>query len=303
MDLTANTTIRHQELGTTSAAIGGAVWIAAPWLPASRPLAVASIDHLFLLMPLVAAPLALTLLARLRDEDGGARSPLLWIARCLQPVAAALLLLSFALPVGTTAGLLTVPWLAMALLVTASGVSHAVRHRHVRSSGASLVAAQVFLSVGAVWLLLWHLGTGPRDFSPVMVSLAALHFHFNGFTAQVLIGATGRRLTRRSAGLQPLHRFVTVAAIAGLPLLAVGKSIPVPVARILGVGAITLALVGLSVTMTAVALATRSALTRSLLLTAAASGAAAVALAGAAGIYLAFPLALGVSLPVGVFGF
>ncbi len=31
--------------------------------------------------------------------------------------------------------------------------------------------------------------------------------------------------------------------------------------------------------------------------------AAAVALAGAAGIYLAFPLALGVSLPVGVFGF
>lgn len=283
MDLAANTTFRGQALGTTSAGLGGAAWLAAPWLPSGRPLAVASIDHLFLLMPLVAAPLALALLARLRDEDGGAPSPLLRFARWLQPAAAALLVLSFVLPNGTTAGIFTMPWLGVALMVTAAGVSHAVRHRRLRSSGASLLAAQVFLPVGAVWLLLWRLGTGPRDLSPLTVSLAALHFHFNGFSAQVLIGATGRRLTRASRWLRPLHRLVTVAAIGGLPLLAAGKAVPLPVARILGVGAITLALIGLSVTMTAVAMAARSALTRSLLVASAACGAAAAALAGAFG--------------------
>ncbi len=283
MELTANATFRRQALGATSAGIGSAVWLAAPWLPSGKPLASASIDHLFLLMPLVAAPLALALLASLRDEDGGTPSPLLRSARYLQPAAAALVLLSFVLPKGTVAGILTLPWLALALMVTAAGVSHAVRRRPIGSPGASLLAAQVFLPVGAVWLLLWRLGTGPRDFSLVTVSLAALHFHFNGFSSQVLIGATGRRLTGVSGWLHPLQRSVTAAAIAGLPLLAAGKALSLPAARILGVGAITLALLGLSVTMTAVALAARSALTRSLLVLSAASGAAAAGLASVFG--------------------
>lgn len=284
MDLAANTTFRRRALGATSAGVGGAVWIAAPWLPSGRPPAVASLDHLFLFMPLVAAPLALAFLARLRDEDGGAPSRLLTLARCLQPAAAALLLLSFLLPGGTAAGALTVPWLGLALTVAAAGASDAVRRRRVRIADASLVAAQVFLPVGAAWLLLWRLGSGPRDFSPVAVSLAALHFHFNGFSSQVLVGATSRRLTRASAWLRRLQRLVTVAAIGGLPLLAAGKAISAPVARILGVGAIAFALMGLSATMTAVAMGARSALARSFLVTAAASGAAAAGLAGAFGV-------------------
>src|SRR5512147_635052 len=106
MDLTANTTLHRPTLATASATIGAAVWIAVPWLSSPEALAVASIDHLFLLMPLVAAPLALELLARLQDEDVGAPSPLLRFARCLQPAAAALLLLSFVLSRGAVAGTL-----------------------------------------------------------------------------------------------------------------------------------------------------------------------------------------------------
>jgi hypothetical protein len=283
MDLAAIPTFHRPALGTTSAVVGCAAWIAVPWLPSPEPLPVASIDHLFLLMPLAAAPLALTLLAKLQGEDGAAPPPLLQLARRLQPAAAALLLVSFVLPRGTAAGLLAAPWLGLALMVTASGVSHAVRRRGVRSPVASLVAAQVFLPVGAAWLLLWRLGTGPRGLSPVTVSLAALHFHFNGFSSQLLIGATGRRLTRAPAWLHLLHRFATVASIGGLPLLAVGKAMSLPVPRILGAGAIALALVGLAAAMTAVAMGARSALTRSLLVASAASGAAAAALAGAFG--------------------
>jgi hypothetical protein len=282
MDLIANATLHRPALATTSAGIGAAVWVAVPWLPAGEPVAVASVGHVFLLMPLVIAPLALTLLARLRDEEGGAPSPLRR-ARSLQPAAAGLLVVSFALPTGTAAGILAAPWLGVALMLAASGVSHAVRRRSVGTPGASLVAAQIFLFVGAVWLLVWRLGDGPRQLSPLTVSLAALHFHFNGFSSQVLIGATGRRLARMSARRHPLRRFVTVAAIGGLPLLAAGKAFSLPVVRIFGVGAISLALIGLSVMMATVAAAAPSALTRALLIGSAACCAAATGLASAFG--------------------
>jgi len=283
MDVTAHTTLRRPAPGTASASFGGALWLAAPWMPSSGAPAVASIDHLFLLMPLVAAPLALALLARLRDEGAEAPSRFLRLARGLQPAAAALVLLSFVLPGGTAAGLLALPWLGMALLVAAAGLSHAVRRGRVRSPDPSLVAAQVFLAVGAVWLLLWRLGTGPRSLSPLMVSLAALHFHFNGFSTLVLIGATGRRLARAPVWLPTLHRLATVAAIGGLPLLAAGKALSLPGLRACGVGAVTCALLGLSVTMTAVAVSAQSALTRALLVASGVSSAAGAGLAIAFG--------------------
>jgi hypothetical protein len=72
---------------------------------------------------------------------------------------------------------------------------------------------------------------------------------------------------------------VAVASIGGLPLLAVGKALALPVPRIAGVGAMTVALIGLSVALVAVARAERSAATRALLILSAASGAAGVVLA------------------------
>ncbi len=282
MELPANTTFRRPALATTSAVIGGAVWVAAPLLPAATGLAAGSVGHLFLLMPLVVSPLALAFLAELRDDEG-APSAVLRLARSIQPGAAALLLLSFALPTGEWAGMLSLPWLGVALALAASGVWQAGRRWRVRLLTVNLVAAQLFLGMGAVWLLLWRLGVDPGNLSPLMVSLAAVHFHFNGFSAQLLIGGTGRRLAEASARLRALHAVVSVAAVGGLPVLALGKAFAMPVARIAGVGAMTLAMIGLSVTMYAVAMGVRSAATRALLLVSAGSGAAAVGLASAFG--------------------
>jgi hypothetical protein len=282
MELAANTTFRRPTLATMSSVIGGAAWVAAPLLPSATRLAVGSVEHLFLLMPLVVTPLALALLADLRDDEG-APSPLLRIARSVQPGAAALVLLSFTFPNGKRAGMLSLPWLGVALALAASGVSQLVRDRRVRLLAVNLVAAQLFLGIGAVWLLLWRLGTGPRNLSPLMVSLAAVHFHFNGFSAQILIGATGRRVAGASVPLRAVHGVVSFAAVGGLPVLAVGKALALPVARIAGMGAMTLALIGLSVMMSAVAMGARSAAIRALLLVSAGSGAAAVGLAFAFG--------------------
>jgi hypothetical protein len=172
----------------------------------------------------------------------------------------------------------------MALMVATAGLTGPRRLGGVHSANVSLLAAQVFLPAGAVWLILSRLGIGPRGLAPLFVLLAALHFHFNGFTSQILIGATGQELIRGSSRLAGLHRLVTAASIAGLPLLAVGKVLSVPSVRIAGVAAIGVSFLGLAVTTTAVAVTSRSAVARHLLLASAASGAAAIAVAGIYGI-------------------
>jgi hypothetical protein len=282
MDLTAKRTAHLEALGATSAGVGAVAWIAAPQLPGT-PLASWSLEHLFLFMPLVATPLALDLVARLWTEEAPSPGPLLGVARRIQPVAAWLVLSSFCVAKGVAAGILTAAWLGMALMVAAAGVT-SVWRRGLGLSTISLLAAQVFLPVGAVWLLLSRLGIGPRHFSPLTVSLAALHFHFNGFTSQVLIGATARRLSGASPRLVALHRVVTLGAIAGLPLLAAGKALTTPGVRLAGVGVIALSFVGLALTSTSAAVAAKSAVARHLLLASAVSAAAAVVLAGVYGV-------------------
>jgi len=278
MELTANTPFLRPAVPPAAVA-GAAAWLATP-LPAGSRLPAWSIEHLLLLFPLVAAPLALAVVAALRHEAGAATSGSLELARRLQPIAAALLVLSFVSPTGRGAGALALPWLGVAVASAGSGVSDAVRRRSALP--AALVAAPLFLAVGAVWLVLARLGAGPRSYSPAMVSLAAAHFHFVGFATQVLAAATQRRLAA-SPRLRALCRAASAAALAGLPLLAAGKALALPLARIAGVGAVAVALLALSVTTTSVALAARRASTRALLVASAVSGAAAVGLAAGYG--------------------
>jgi hypothetical protein len=79
----------------TSAGLGALAWLATPWLGVGSPPELGTLEHVFLFMPLVAAPLAIVLassLLGLRGDD----APLLYrLARRLQPSAAWLLLASF----------------------------------------------------------------------------------------------------------------------------------------------------------------------------------------------------------------
>src|SRR5689334_10405433 len=116
-----------------SAAVGGALWLAVPVLPVGTPPSFASLEHGFLVMPLIAAPLALDVLAALL----GLRYR---IARALQPAGAAAVLVSFCIARGTAAGVLAAGWLLVALAVTAAGLRRAV-------SSPSLLAAHLFLPI------------------------------------------------------------------------------------------------------------------------------------------------------------
>jgi YndJ-like protein len=261
--------IRMARFAIHSAVVGALLWLLAPFAPLGAPPAFGSIEHAFVFLPLVAAPLALQLLSRLLEPDA---APLLRIARLAQPMAAALVLASFFVAKGRLAGALTAGWLLVTLLLAVGGL------RRARSSP-SLLAAHLFLPIGAVWLLLSRLGAGPRHFSALTVFLAALHFHYSGFTLQILIAATGRSLPAHRPWLAPLHRSLSIGAIAGIPLIAAGNLLTLPPLKLLGVSAMVLSTLALAVTSTAVALDHPARTPRLLLLTSAASIATAMLLA------------------------
>jgi hypothetical protein len=273
----------------SSCAVGTVLWFVAGFGPGlglgliGPPPAFGSIEHVFLFMPLVAAPLALLLLSGLLAVAGSRQPVLHVVAQRVQPIAAAMLLASFCVPKGVLAGGLTAGWLLMTLLLALGGVPRLKPRVGDRLSNLSLLAAHLFLPVGAGWLMLSRLGIGPRSFAELTVFLAALHFHFSGFMLQVLIAATARRLPE-SSRLGPVQRALAIGAIAGIPLIAAGNAASSPLLKVIGVACMVLSTLGLATTSAAVGLNARSRAPRRMLVVSAASLAAAMALAGVYGI-------------------
>jgi hypothetical protein len=238
------------------ALIGAASWLVTPWLPFGAPPTFGSVAHVFLTMPLVSMPFALALLSIL----SGRRHAL---ARKLEPVAAAMVLAAFLLPQGPAAAMLTAGWVALALTIAITGA---------RGRDPSLVAAHVFLPIGAVWLLLWRLGVAPSSFGPLTALLAALHFHFSGFAFQILVGASDLRARRP----------IAVVAIVAIPLIAAGTITATPLLKFAGVAGMVLA----TTTFAALSLPTalRSTVARPLFVISSASLLAAMVLAGVYGV-------------------
>ena len=79
-------------------------------------------------------------------------------------------------------------------------------------------AGLLYLPVGGVWLVLSRLGETPLALGEPIILLTAVHFHYAGFAACVLAGATGRALP--SAG--GLFRLVALGVMGGTFLVAVG---------------------------------------------------------------------------------
>lgn len=217
-------------------ACGAALWVAAPWVGGTA-LPAGSIEHVFVLLPLVAMPILLRLVADLLspvDEGVTVRA---------QPWASLGVLASMLVAKGPLAALLAVPWLLLAVSIAITGVRGGVfapgRARP------SLVAAHAFLVVGAAWLVLARLGVGPASLREVEVTLAAVHFHFSGFALQVVIAATARRIGAA--------RWIGVGGIVGLVMIAAGKMGGVVAATSLGVA--TMVAVALTIAVMSTALA------------------------------------------------
>jgi hypothetical protein len=195
-----------------NALLGVLIWLAVwVWL---RPEWVVCI---LLFAPLVCVPLGLALLI---DQKEPGKDSRIWSALSIaQPFGAAWLIGAFAAPAGMLAGLLTVPWLLVALTVAFVGLKRLALSRLRSTADLSLSAGMIFLVIGAGWTLLSRLGARPLEFSDIIVLLTGVHFHYAGFVLPLSTGLAGQYLGN------PTSRLAAVGVVTGVPMVAVGITV------------------------------------------------------------------------------
>ncbi|HET9519621.1 MAG TPA: YndJ family transporter [Candidatus Limnocylindrales bacterium] len=134
----------------------------------------------------------------------------------LRLVAATLLAISFVGAAGPVAGMLAVPWAAIAVITGLGRLAPAAR-RGLTRDGASigLDSAAAFLVVGAVAAMLSRLGIRPFDFGEPIVLLTAVHFHVAGFVLTTVAVRAGERSWAAGRVAVPL-------LLGGIPATAFG---------------------------------------------------------------------------------
>lgn len=233
-----------------SAADGGVVWLALVASRLSGLTRLTLIDLLFLLAPLVIAPLGLRLIA----FDQGPASLLLAAAVRIQPIGATLATVSFLLPIGVAAAILASAWLLVCAIAALGAIAYLIEGRSLHPVRLATAASIGYMAFGAVWLLLSRAGIAPLGLSPIIAELTAVHFHFTGFAATllaalVLTSLRGERGTSRQIAL-----LASLLMIAGSPVLAAGWGTSFHVLQVAGA-----ILVATGVTATAAVLFFRSA--------------------------------------------
>jgi len=200
-----------------SAILGSVVWLGL-WMSPHPSLGL--IERLLMLAVLVFTPLCIQLTA---TPDRNGHHPLPYrIAKILQPFAAVSAVIAFLLPAGTKAAFFTMPWLLLTAMLALHGVIRLLPRGLARADELVVDAGLIYISVGGVWLFLSRLGARPLGFSAVIVLLTAVHFHYSGFAAPIIVGMTGRHLAESDPTSWPTFRVLAVAVILGTPLLAVG---------------------------------------------------------------------------------
>ncbi|MGD2114461.1 MAG: YndJ family transporter [Acidobacteriota bacterium] len=208
-------------LPRTRLAVGVALWVGFLVFARPGPFATAWAHALLLLGPLVLVPLGLELAwGRTGERPSRIESRLAGAVRALQLPAAALLGGAYLVEAGGLAAGLVLPWLLVAGLTALDGTLRALgrfrRHRFPAVADVCVDAGLVFLAVGAAWALADRAGVRPLDFSPVIVLLTAVHFHYAGFALPIMTGLAARRLPGAAA------RLAAAGILGGVPLVAVG---------------------------------------------------------------------------------
>jgi len=214
----------------TPAIGGGGVWLA---LVASRLAGMTHltlIDLLFLLAPLVIAPLGLGLIV----FQEGLPSSLLTAAIRLQPIGGALAVLAFLLPIGLAAAILAVAWLLVCAIAAFGALAFLVMGRSLHPERLATAAAVGFMAFGAVWLVLSRAGIAPIGLSPIIVEMTAVHFHFTGFAATLIAALLLVRLRANRGIARRVGTGASLLLVIGSPVLAMGWATPVHVLQVAG---------------------------------------------------------------------
>jgi hypothetical protein len=219
------------------------------------------VELLFLLLPWVVVPLAISLIPSL---DGSGRvgiqlSGLSWIMLA----AAMLATLSFFQPAGPRAASLASAWFLLCIWFAVEGLRRVLRYRAQSFSQFCFAAGEAYLIVGGTWFVASRLGLQPIGFQEPIVLLTAVHFHFAGFLSAVFAGLTYERL-RETRWSKPL-RTALASVVVGPGLLGLAFLVG-PKLKLAAVMLIVLGQFGLATGMVRVAVGTENPVGRTMLL-------------------------------------
>lgn len=217
--MASNHQLRRWSLGSASGGVG--VWLLYLLFDWGRGWNyVTMIERLLLLAVLIYTPLALALVYQWTKSDMPGRP--FRLACYLQPVAALGVVAAFTQPAGSSAALLSLPWLGCTALIALSGLRQRwLAHGQHPVHEVVLTIGMLYLPVGASWLFLSRLGVRPLAFPNVIVLLTAVHFHYTGFAVPVITAMTGRFLARTHQ-LFPAYPWCAGLIVSAMPLIAAG---------------------------------------------------------------------------------
>ena len=194
------------------------------------------IELLLLFGPLVAVPGGLSRVAG--SGGAGRRRVEGLVARLLLPTALCAMVARWSAPglepapsepIDYLSAGLSLPWLLVTALVALLGLQRILKRGLAPIEETAIDAGLLYLPVGGGWLVLSSAGLAPMDFSPEIVLLTAVHFHFAGFSAAVIAGLAGRALKTGTTVADSVHpvvpgayRIAAAIVIIGPPLVAVG---------------------------------------------------------------------------------
>jgi hypothetical protein len=195
--------------------IGAVAWCAFTYFTVTNITRGAWAEALLVLAALVLMPMTWCL-ARDMDDTGWAKR--LWkFDLHLQLPAALLLIPAFLLPEGREALLCALPWALVLAIMAIDGLLRIKRHGITPLGVFCRDVGLVYASIGGAWLLADRAGWQPLGFTPQIVLLTAVHFHYAGLILPVLAGLGQTKFPQSKFG-----RLSVWLILLGVPLVAVG---------------------------------------------------------------------------------
>jgi hypothetical protein len=213
-----------------SALVGAVIWLIVAAIPTVQAFETTLITNVQLLAVLVIVPLGLSLVET-RDRYGRHGLPYL-LAVLLQPFGALGAVIAVNLKAGLVAASLASLWFVVTALIFSYGLWRLLPRGLHPVEEFSVDAGLFYLPVGGVWFILSRLGTQALGFGDTIVLLTAVHFHFAGFAAPILVGFAGR-LSPRSRASRRLLRVTISCVVVGIPLVAIGITVS-PIVGLIG---------------------------------------------------------------------
>jgi hypothetical protein len=169
----------------TSALAGAAVWAGLAGMAGAGKAPLGVIELLFLFGVLVIVPLGIALgevIIPVRQWH------LIDIASIVQPFAAGLVVLSFWCTPGQMAGMLTLPWFLMCLVLGLAGCVSLFHNGGSKLNSWAVNIGRGDLIVSGGWLLISRMGWRIMGIQEPIALLTAVHFIYTGFATALIAG-------------------------------------------------------------------------------------------------------------------